>query len=152
MDKFLYKIKFDKSSYELNDDYERLSDYEKEIISSLYVEAFFDHDTHEGEYVCYFITNIDEIKSYTNILTNNLIKFQVFNISQDVLKNKINLEVELKQFLPPTSQIKLNVFNEGINFWILENLEIDMVLDRITEVGGLDNLRDVEKEFLKKYK
>ena len=40
---------------------------------------------------------------------------------------------------------------EGINEWILENLDIDTVLDRINEVG-INKLRSVEKEFLNNYK
>lgn len=36
---------------------------------------------------------------------------------------------------------------EDLDHWILENLEIDIVLDRITEVG-IENLTDVEKKFL----
>ena len=37
-----------------------------------------------------------------------------------------------------------------IESWIYDNLEIDIVLDRITEVG-MDSLKDVEKNFLKNY-
>ena len=48
----LYKIVFNKSSFELNDDYERLSEYEKEIISSMPVDAFFDYDC-DDDYTCF---------------------------------------------------------------------------------------------------
>lgn len=33
----------------------------------------------------------------------------------------------------------------------MENLDIDIVLDRISEVG-IDNLSQIEKDFLKNYK
>ena len=36
----LYKIKFYKSSLELNGEYDRLSDYEKDIVSELNTESF----------------------------------------------------------------------------------------------------------------
>lgn len=152
MDTFLYKISFDKSSYELNDDYERLSDYEKEIIASINAESFYDYDNEYGNYRCFIITNIEEIKSYTSILKNNLINYKIYNLSQEVIKNKINLENELKSVIKTNSQIKLNIFIEGLNLWILENLDIDTVLDRISEVGGVEKLRQVEKEFLYNYK
>ena len=39
---------------------------------------------------------------------------------------------------------------DDLESWIYDNLEIDIVLDRITEVG-MDSLKDVEKNFLKNY-
>jgi hypothetical protein len=40
---------------------------------------------------------------------------------------------------------------EGINYWTMENIDIDIVLDRISQVG-MNNLKEVEKDFLKNYK
>jgi hypothetical protein len=147
----LYKIVFNKSSFELNDDYERLSEYEKEIISSMPVDAFFDYDC-DDDYTCFLITSIETVKSYVSILNNNLIKHKVHNISNKVINNEINLEKEIKDSIEPTYKIKFNIFIDGVNEWILEHLDIDTVLDRINQVGGMNNLRQVEKEFLKNYK
>ena len=36
----VYKLKFSKPSYQLNDDYDRLSDIEKEKISDMEADAF----------------------------------------------------------------------------------------------------------------
>lgn len=152
MDTQLYKIVFDKNSFELNDDYERLSEYEKEIISSMPVEAFFDFDNNQDFYTCYLITDIQTINSYVSILKNNIVSHKLYNISVDTITSKINLEKELVDLIEPTSQIKLNIFIDGVNEWILEHLDIDTVLDRINQVGGLNNLKQVEKEFLKNYK
>ena len=44
MSTHIYKIKFSKPSYQLNDDYDRLSEIEKEKISNMEAEAFFDMD------------------------------------------------------------------------------------------------------------
>ena len=44
MSSHIYKIKFSKPSYQLNDDYDRLSEIEKEKISNIEAEAFFDMD------------------------------------------------------------------------------------------------------------
>jgi len=45
---------------------------------------------------------------------------------------------------------KYDFFLEDINSWIYNNLEIDIVLDRITDVG-IDSLKQIEKDFLKHY-
>jgi hypothetical protein len=39
---------------------------------------------------------------------------------------------------------------DDLKDWIYKNLDIDGVLDRITEVG-LNNLSSIEKEFLKNF-
>ena len=66
----VYKIKFNKSSFELNDDYERLSDYEKDIISELNTESFFDYEDELDNYVCFVITTPTELDRYLKILRN----------------------------------------------------------------------------------
>ena len=48
----VYKIRYSKSSLELNEDYDCLSDYEKEAISELDAEGFFDYEDN-NIYCCY---------------------------------------------------------------------------------------------------
>ena len=64
---------------------------------------------------------------------------------------KINLEEELKPLLTTINSIKYSFFIDDLNDWIFENLNIDNVLDRISEVGGVKNLTSIEKEFLKNF-
>lgn len=146
---YIYKIKFDKSSAELNDDYERLSDYEKDIISELSTESFFDYEDESGNYICYLITTKTELDRYLKILESNLIKFEDFDLSRSVLNNEINLEI-LEDKLDSDNYFKYDFFMDDLESWIYNNLEIDIVLDRITEVG-MESLREVEKNFLKNY-
>ena len=40
---------------------------------------------------------------------------------------------------------------DDLDEWIYDNLDIDIVLDRISDVG-MESLKKVEKEFLKNYK
>ena len=145
----VYKIKFDKSSFELNDEYERLSDYEKDIISELNTESFFDYEDELDNYVCYVITTPTELERYLKILRNNLIEHECSDLSNPILRNEINLEC-LEDKLDNNNYFKYDFFMDDLESWIYDNLEIDIVLDRITEVG-MDSLKDVEKNFLKNY-
>lgn len=145
----VYKIKFNKSSFELSDDYERLSDYEKDIISELNTESFFDYEDELDNYVCFVITTPTELDRYLKILKNNLIEHESLDLSKPVLKSEINLEL-LEDKLDSNNYFKYDFFINDLESWIYDNLEIDIVLDRITEVG-INSLKDVEKNFLKNY-
>lgn len=145
----IYKVIFNKSSFDLVDDYERLSDIDKEKISDLNVEAFFDFDE-DNIYSFFIIVNSIEFKSYINILADNLISFSFSDISDDVIKGKIDIEKTISKYSSPMSTIKLSFFIDDLNDWIYNNLDIDMVLDRISEVG-IKSLRKVEKKFLDNY-
>ncbi len=146
----VFKIKFNKSSYDLNEDYERLSDSEKEKISDMDAISFFDYQDHMDKYVCFIITNSLEIDKYLEILSNNFIHFESSDISNDILKFNIDLGEELKPLLSTTNSIKYGFFMDDLEDWILLNLEIDMVLDRISEIG-MDNLTKIEKEYLQNF-
>ena len=145
----VYKIRYSKSSLELNEDYDCLSDYEKEAISELDAEGFFDYEDN-NIYCCYVISTPIEVAKYSKILTNNLIAHECLDLSQDIISNKIDIEYELEDKLDEKNLFKYDFFLEDINSWIYNNLEIDIVLDRITEVG-IDSLKQIEKDFLKHY-
>lgn len=147
----VYQLKFSKNSFDLDEDYARLSDYEKEKISDLDAEAFFDCGDPDGYYVCYVITSPLEIKSYIGVLNNNLIQHQCIDLSLDVLSNKVDLEIDLAYHLTTTNSIKYSYFVDELNDWIYANLEMDIVLDRISE-SGMDSLREVDRLFLDNYK
>lgn len=151
MTSHVYKIKFDKSSFDLNEDYDRLSEHEKQKISDLDAESFFDHQDHKDRYICYVICKPTEISKYSDILMHNLIGHDVSDLSNDLLKFKIDLEKELKPLLSTINSIKYSFFIEDINDWIIKHLNIDNVLDRISELGSSEFLSQIEKEFLKNF-
>lgn len=151
MNSHVYKLKFQDSLFDLNEDYNRLSDHEKEIVSDLDCESFFDYDDFNDRYVCYIISKPTEINRYSKILIKNLIIHDVIDLSEDILKFRINLEEELRPLLSSSNSIKYSFFIDDINDWIVENLDIDVVLDRISELGSIDNLTNIEKEFLKNF-
>jgi hypothetical protein len=149
MAKRVYKIRYSKSSLELNEDYDNLSDYEKEQISELDAEGFFDYEDN-NIYCCYVISTPVEVVKYSKILTNNLIQHEYLDLSQEILNNKIDIEIELEDKLDEKNLFKYDFFLDDLEHWIYNNLEIDIVLDRITDVG-INSLRQVEKDFLKHY-
>jgi hypothetical protein len=137
--------------FDLNEDYDRLSEHEKERISDLDCESFFDYEDHSDKYVCYMISKSTEIEKYSKILVKNLIMHELIDLSDGILKFKIDLEQELKPLLGTINSIKYSFFIDDLNEWILQNLDIDKVLDRISELGDIKKLSDIEKEFLKNY-
>lgn len=145
----LYKIKFYKSSLELNGEYDRLSDYEKDIVSDLNTESFFDYEDDLDNYICYVITTPLELDKYDKILKNNLIEHEYIDLSNPVLNNEINLDY-LENKIDNNNYFKYDFFMDDLDTWIYNNLEINIVLDRINEVG-IESLKDVEKKFLKNY-
>jgi hypothetical protein len=149
MNKSIYKLSFSLSSFQLNDEYEKLSDYEKERISELDADSFFDYEE-DDKYICFIITTPEEMKKYISILSNNLIWVESVDISLDVLNFRIDLIEDLGSKISTLSSIKFSFFIDDVEDWILENLEIDMVLDRISDVG-IENLKQVEKDFLNNF-
>jgi hypothetical protein len=149
MMKRVYKVRYSKSSLELNEDYDNLSDYEKEQISELDAEGFFDYEDN-NIYCCYVISTPVEVVKYSKILTNNLIQHEYLDLSQEILNNKIDIEIELEHKLDEKNLFKYDFFLDDLEHWIYNNLEIDIVLDRITDVG-INSLKQIEKDFLKHY-
>lgn len=150
MSSCVYKIIFNKSAFDLNEDYERLSDLEKEKISELNADSYFDYEDKNG-YICFVITTPIEMDKYFEVLSNNYIEYKSVNLSNDILNKKLDIVSDLKKNVNSSNHIKWEFFVEDINYWIMENLDIDIVLDRISEVG-IDNLSQIEKDFLKNYK
>jgi len=147
----VYKIKFKKSSYDLNVEYEKLSEYEKERISELEAQGLFDFNDENLNFNMYIISSNLEIKKYVDVLNSNLIDYKISDISKDIISNKIDLESELLVYIDKTNRKKYKDFIEDVSDWISKSLDIDTILDRISEVG-INSLRDVEKDFLKRYK
>jgi hypothetical protein len=145
----VYKVEFSKSSFDLNEDYEYLSEREKEWISQLDAESYFDYDSPTG-YICFVITNPIEMGKYLDILNKNYIWNHCQDLSKQILSSQINLSEELNHIINSFNSIKWSFFIEDLDDWILENLDIDTVLDRISEVG-IDFLKPIEKDFLKNY-
>jgi aromatic ring-opening dioxygenase LigB subunit len=147
----IYKIKFFKSAEKLTNHYNSLSESERENISELDAESFFDYENKNKNYTCYIIVDPLELEKYTNILTNNSIEHKCFNLSDDFIKGKIDIKKDIANKINETNYYKYDFFVDDIDNWLIDNLNIDIILDRISEIG-IDSLKDIEKEFLKNYK
>ena len=145
----VYKIVFNKSSFELDKDYERFSEQEKVTISSMNPDSFFDFNDKE-RYTLYLIFSPIDIEKYSKILNNNLIEHTSEDVSERVLENKLCVESSLKPFVNALNRFRWNTYKAKLDQWIYDNLDMDLVLDRIGQCG-MDNLRPVEKKFLRNF-
>jgi hypothetical protein len=142
----VYKIKFTKSPFDLNEDYERLSDIDKEKIADMNADSFFDYEE-DGVYTFFTIAEPIEVKRYLGVLSENLVKFEVTDLSKDILKGNFDIDSEIGGKVEPLDSMKFSFFVDDLDEWIYNNLDIDTILDRISLVG-LDSLTKIEKEFL----
>ncbi len=142
----VYKIKFTKSPFDLNEDYDRLSDIDKEKIADMNADSFFDYEE-DGVYTFFTIAEPIEVKRYLGVLSENLVKYELTDLSKDVLKGNLDIDSEIGPKVEPLDSMKFSFFVDDLNDWIYNNLDIDTILDRISEVG-LDSLSKTEKEFL----
>jgi len=147
----VFKIKFYKSTGELEDLYDYFSELDKEKLNELDTESYFDYDDLDGNYRLLLIASSIDLDKYIKIIRDNNLKVDYLDISNDILKFKYNLESDLFYLISDENEIKFDFFIHDLNNWILENLDIDDVLDRISEIG-IDNLGKIEKEFLENYK
>lgn len=150
MIKYVYKVEFEKSTFDLNEEYDRMSEHDKDVISDLDTESFFDYEEND-HYNCYLITSPIELEKYSKILNNYIILHNITELSTNILNGSIDIEMETELKIDETNSYKHDFFIDDINNWILDNLEIDMILDRINDVG-INSLRDIENIFLKNYK
>lgn len=146
-----FKVYFTKDSYSLNEEYDRLSDYEKEIISTILPDYYFEFNNINGGYTLYLIIPPNDLDKYLKILENNLINYSVVDISEDIL-NGLDLHNKLKKYINIINNIRWGKFQKIIDSWIFSNLDIDLILDRINKVGSVNNLSKIEKKFLDNYK
>lgn len=142
----VYKIKFSKSSFDLVEDYDRLSDIDKEKLADTESESYFEYEDN-GLYTFFTIAEPIQVKRYLGILAENLVKFELTDLTEDILKGKFDMDLEVGDKVNPMDSIKYSFFIDDLNDWIYNNLDIDTILDRISEVG-LGSLTKIEKEFL----
>lgn len=145
----VFKFNFSKSPFDLNDDYDRLSDIDKEKIAEMDAEGFIDYEENE-KYAFFIIAEPTEVKKYTDVLDENLVWYDIKNVSDEILKGSFKVEDYISDVTVSFNSMKYSFFIDDLNEWIYNNLDIDTILDRISSVG-MDSLTKVEKQFLENY-
>lgn len=147
----LQVIEFCRSSEDISCDYEYLSDIDKSKLFNIDFVSDFDFEDENQNYTFYLLITINEIEKYKKILNDNLIPYICTDISQDVIKNNINLERILYSYVNFLNEENYYHFIKDVNKWIEDNLDIDIILDMISE-NGIRSLRQIDKEFLNRIK
>ena len=145
----LYQITFNATSYEMEDLYDTLDEDVKEEIHNLEILASFDFEEYDN-YKCFLLSKKKEIKKYLNILKSKNISYICKDISKDVINNIFNIEEYIKQRMDLLEHINFYIFNQEINIWIYDNLNMNDILDRISK-DGIDSLRDLDIKYLNEY-
>ena len=149
MKKHVYRIQFNRSSFDLNDDYDTFSEQDKNAISDMLPGGYFEYNNFQGKYTLYIIIKPVEADKYSNILDQNLIAHSIRDISEDLL-NGMDLNALLLPFVGALNLDRYRSFKAKLEKWTMSNLDIDRILDRINEVG-MPNISKLEKKFLDEY-
>jgi len=148
----VFKLVFEKNSYELNMDYDKFTQSELEIIANVLPDNYFEWNSESGNYTIIMIVGDHPLLRYTNILKNNNVKFKLVNLTNEILENGINLSEDLIPHINIINSTKWTKFKQKIVQWTLSNLTVDIVLDRINRIGSYDKLSKLEKKFLEDLK
>jgi len=143
-------IKFSKPSTELTKEYNDMKIEDKKKLSDINISSLIDIDDENG-YECYIICEQDDIENYKKILNSNKISYICDNISKKVISGEINLEKYIKSKLDSINKQYYKEFIKSVNLFILDNLNLDDILDKIS-FTGLKSLSKLEKKYLKNYK
>ena len=112
-------------------------------------DSFFDYEE-DGVYTFFTIAKPTEVKKYLGVLSENLIRFEVTDLSKDILNGNFDINLSVSDKVEPIDSMKFSFFADDLDEWIYNNLDIDTILDRISSVG-MESLRKIEKEFLNNY-
>jgi hypothetical protein len=149
MKKRIYRIQFIKSSFDLNEDYDTFNGQDKDAISGMLPSGYFEYNNFEGKYTLYIILKPTEADKYSKILDENLVVHSIRDISEELLDG-LDLNTALLPFVGALNIDRYRSFKTKLEKWIMSNLDIDRILDRINEVG-MPNISKLEKKFLDEY-
>lgn len=161
----IYRVTFFEDLVSLDIKFDDFSDDDLDIIDELDAIGYYDFINDLGNYNNYLIASESDMKSYIRIIEKNGIKIKVDDFTNKILK----MEYSIKDNIPPfRSDDDIDyIFDEDeyldygreelweffeieLENFILNNLNINAVLDRINDVG-INNLTSVEKKYLDNY-
>jgi hypothetical protein len=145
----IYLIDYSRDINVVTWEYQNLSDTDRIQITNLHFECSIDFVDRIGNYNMVIVSNSEQIKILTNILESNYVHHFCKDITYPVLRNKIKIHnVIFKQGVE--NKDLYEIFNKKFDNWLLQNLDLDIVLDMINETG-IDSLREIDKKFLENY-
>lgn len=147
----LQKFEYFRGADILAEEYTYLSENDKEKIINIDSEATFDFEDEHMNYTCYLLIEPIELEKYKKVLDLNLIAYLCHDISQSVIKNQLNLEKILTKYITPDNERDYYTFIKTVDDWVTSKLDLDMVLDMIND-KGIKSLREIDLQFLNKYK
>lgn len=130
-------------------EYQNLSDTDRIQVTNLKFRASIDFITEIGDYSMLVIAEENEFNKLKKILNGNYIHCFYKDITTKLLQNQTNIDkITLKSKIENQDLFKL--FEQKLEEWIIENLDLDVVLDMINDLG-IENLREIDKKFLENY-
>lgn len=130
-------------------EYQNLSGTDRIQITNLSFECSIDFEDRFSNYNMIIIAGSVQVKTLTNILENNYINHFCKDITDDLIKNRTSI-TDIVRIEGVENKETYNIFKEKSERWMLRNLDLDIVLDLISE-RGMNKLREVDIKFLKNY-
>jgi hypothetical protein len=102
----------------------------------------------EGDdYSLFIISDEHGIDNFKIFLDDNKIPYICNDVSNKILIGKLDIKQTIYDNLDEFNCEISDLFLEEIDNWIYQNINIDIILDKISE-KGIQSLTDVEKKYL----
>lgn len=147
MNQEIFKLSFIFEPSLLSEYYSTLTEIQKSKVSNLDITASFYYQSYNIQ-IGYLIISQLEMEIYKKVLDDNYIPYICEEISQKVLNNKTNLEIELENYINFYNSIDYDILIYEVNQWLRQRLTLDSILDRISEFG-IETLRPIDREILR---
>jgi hypothetical protein len=147
MNQEIFKLSFVFEPSLLSEYYSTLTEIQKSKVSNLDITASFYYQSYNIQ-IGYLIISQLEMEIYKKVLDDNYIPYICEEISQKVLNNKTNLEIELENYINFYNSIDYDILIYEVNQWLRQRLTLDSILDRISEFG-IETLRPIDREILR---
>ncbi len=144
-----YHIDYSRSTNDVHWEYQNMTENDRIALVNLKFDASFDYEDRLGNYNMYLLTTTMQYEKFKEILDNNIILYVSRDLSHQLLYNRFDLN-HLKKNLELEQRKLYELFIDRLDEWLLENLEIDIVLDIIND-KGIKKLRKIDKKFLENY-
>lgn len=145
----VYHIEFSHTSMDLDEYYLSFSQDDIDIFMSLKFYLMVDYECY-SKYNIILISDTNQIDIYKKLLDSYNILYICEDVSGKVLAGDFDIKTILYENLDELNIDIQDVFLEELDSWIYSNLDLDIVLDKISKFG-LKSLSDIEIMYLDNY-